>query len=491
MVIPGDSLLRDGGSVFSGQANLRMDIVDTRNLSDMVAAPADFTTVDEDGEEQMLVSYGKLSLDFEEDSGNKLSPFKPIKLYLDPEKLNISVDSNGNTTTKLWWLDPTTGRWIEASGVRVVKKTSGRGKRSETHFVLETEVAADISRQRRLNIDKPEPHYAAIRVSAPMSSSIKVLCEEPDSSPKRYTGYFEETAGYSEIVCINLWVDRTCYIQGESMNSTFLEPLPPNNFPFSVSATVVSNNILSTRRINSFRFKVKTSANGPVFSGTNGRGVRKCPYDAGLRQFKFSYPVAPSISLVSVREIRPENISNWYPNNDACFIKILTTGGGPLFLVTSYWPNETYRYGNSAVTAERVPGKNVFVACVEIRCPGKVYHPNSKKQLPEWTYLHLRSLNGKCNLKNIKNNLANQENLYGDNRGNCSHHSKGHSPGSAEAWLCVPLPNGGFNIHFVYTGNKNDLTIGKNRCLNGNNRWERGQTSQVNENGPTVRIPCS
>ena len=147
MVIPGDSLLRDDGSVFSGQANLRMDVVDTRNLSDMVAAPADFTTVDEDGEEQMLVSYGMLSLDFEDDSGNKLSPFKPMKVYLDPEKLNISIDSDGNTTTKLWWLDSTTGRWIEASGVRVVKKTSGRGKRSVTHFVLETEVAADISRQ--------------------------------------------------------------------------------------------------------------------------------------------------------------------------------------------------------------------------------------------------------------------------------------------------------------------------------------------------------
>ena len=494
MVIPGDSLLRDDGSVFSGQANLRMDIVDTRNLSDMVAAPADFTTVDEDGEEQMLVSYGMLSLDFKDDSGNTLSPFKPIKLYLDPEKLSISVDSNRNTTTKLWWLDPTTGRWIEASGVRVVKKTSGRAKGSVMNFALETKIAPEISRQGRLSIAWPTPHNAAVRVNAPRASYIRALCEEPDSSPKRYTGYFEETAWFSEIVCINLWVDRLCYIQGESDNSTFLEPFPPDNFPPSVSAKVVSNNLLEgpTRQINSFKFKVITSDNGPVFSGTNGReGVKRCREEAGLQQFEFKYPVAPSISLTSTRETHPKNVRNWHPNNKACFIKILTTGEGPLFLVTSYWPNETYRYGNSVVTAERVPGKNKFVACVEIRCPGNVYHPNSKKQLPEWTYLHVTHLTGKCNLKDIKNNLANQENLYGDNRGNCSHYSKSHSPRSAEAWLCVPLPNRGFDIDFVYTGNKNDLTIGKNRCLNGNNRWERGQPSQVNENGPTIRIPCS
>ena len=93
-----------------------------------------------------------LSLDFEDERSRQLSPFKPIKLYLDPEKLNISVDNNGNTTTKLWWLDSTTGRWIEASDVRMVKKTSDRRKRSITHFVLETEIAADISRQKKLNI---------------------------------------------------------------------------------------------------------------------------------------------------------------------------------------------------------------------------------------------------------------------------------------------------------------------------------------------------
>ena len=498
MVIPGDSLLRDDGSLFSGQANLRMDVVDTRSLSDMVAAPADFTTIDEDGEEQMLVSYGMLSLDFEDDSGNRLSPFKSIKLYLDPEKLNISVDDDGNSTTKLWWLNSTTGRWIEASNMRLVKKTSGRRKRSVTHFVLETEIAADLSRQGRLNIDWPTPHYAAVRVNAPMRSSVRVLCAESGSSRKRYTGYFEETVSSSEIVCINLWVDRLCYIQGESDNATFLEPSPVDNFPSSVSATIVENKILQegNRKLKSFRFNVKTSDDGPVFSGKNGfRGIQRCRYEPNLLQFKLNYPVAPTITLVSAREKRMKNASNWYPLNDkrrkriTCFIKILTTGKGPLFLVTSYWPNETYKYGNSVETAEKVPGKNVFVACVEIRCPGTVYHPNSKpEQVGEWTYLHVTYLTGKCNLQ--KNHLKNQDDLYGEKRGNCSHYSKSHSPGSAEAWLCVPLERGSFDIDNVYIGYINDITIGKKRCLAGNNGLQSGQQAQTNEKEPTVEFSC-
>ena len=57
MEIPNDAMLKDDGTIFSGQANLRLDVMDPRNMSDILTAPGDFTTVDEDGEEQMLVSY--------------------------------------------------------------------------------------------------------------------------------------------------------------------------------------------------------------------------------------------------------------------------------------------------------------------------------------------------------------------------------------------------------------------------------------------------
>ena len=487
MVIPEDSLLRDDGTVFSGQANLRMDVVNTQSLSDMVAAPADFTAIDEDGEEQMLVSYGMLSLDFEDDRGERLSPFKPIKLYLDPEKLNISVDSNGNTTTKLWWLDSTTGRWIEGCNMRVVKKTSGRGKRSVTHFLLETEIAADISRQGKFNVDNVA-NFGAVGIRAPVGSSIRILCEEPNSNPTRYTGYFEETVGTERTICITVWIDRLCYIQGESSDSAFLVPSPPDAFPSSVSATVISNRDLqgsASSGVSSFRFAVKTSDNGPVFPRHNA-GLGRCRNAAGVRRFEFENPTSASLDLSTVRIDDLSNILNWYPQNYACFIKILVRGTSTsLFLVRSYGPNKSRHYGDSAATAERVSsGNDVFVACAEIRCPGDVVYPDGIRG--EWTHVHVTHLTGSCHFR--RNYLTRQQNLDGNNTP-CPSRSKRHSPGS-ETLLCVPLPVGSFDIDYVYTFDKNVLTVGKNRCLNGNNAWQAGQPLQVNENRPSVEFSC-
>ena len=187
--------------------------MDPRNISDILTAPGDFSTVDEDGEEQMLLSYGMLSLDFEDDSGNKLSPSKPIKLYLDPQMFNISIDSKGTTATKLWWLDEKTGRWIEAGNLRLGNKTSSRRKRSPTRFLLETEITPAISRRRKLNVDTIE-NFGAVRVTAPVGSTIRILCEEPNTAPKKYTGYLESTVN-GQVACISVWIKKTVSCKGK------------------------------------------------------------------------------------------------------------------------------------------------------------------------------------------------------------------------------------------------------------------------------------
>lgn len=143
--IPEGALLKEDGTIYSGQANFRMSVTDPRNATDVMTAPADFSTIDEDGEEQILVSYGMLSLDFEDENGNKLSTSKSIKLFLDPEKLKISVDSNGNTSTKLWWLDENTGRWMEAGDLWLDTKKTNRSRRSPTRFLL-TEITPVVQR---------------------------------------------------------------------------------------------------------------------------------------------------------------------------------------------------------------------------------------------------------------------------------------------------------------------------------------------------------
>ena len=487
MEIPKDALLNDDGTIFSGQANLRLNVMDPRNFSDILTAPADFSTIDEDGEEQMLVSYGMLNLDIEDGSGNKLSPSKPIKLYLDPERLNISVDSNGNTTTKLWWLDAKTGRWMEAGDVWIGQKVSSRSKRAPTRFLLETEITPAVSRQGTFNIDARE-NFGAVRVTASVGSTIRILCEEPNSTPTRYTGYLEGTVNSVQVTCISVWINRRCFMQGESANSRFLRPLSPDSFPPSVSATIVSSqNLQGSSNVQSFRFEIRTTSGAPVFPHYDN-DVQQCRapnLTPGLRQFEFQDPGATRLNLASNRINDFMHPLNWYPSNINCFIKLLLRGNATIFLASSHKQNKGDKFGDSAAMAEPLDSANVFVTCLEIRCPGDVFQ-QGVGPVPEWTHVLVTHLTGTCDFQ--RHHLCKQDDI--DNNGTqCPTRSKRHSPGS-ETWLCVPLSSSGFDIDNVYTGDRFRPGLGEGRCKNGNKLWQLGMTDETNINGPTVEFSC-
>lgn len=490
--IPEGSLLKDDGTIYSGQANLRMNVMDPRNLSDIQTAPADFSTIDEDGDEQLLVSYGMLDIDFEDESGNPLFTSKPIKISIDPEKMNISVDSNGNTNTKLWWLDPKSGRWVKAGDLWTGNETSSRRKRSPTRFLLETEISPAVAKQGPFNIDVRE-NFGAVRVYAPASSSVRILCEEPNSSPKRYLGYLEESVDASRVACISVWVNKSCFMQGESQDSLFLIPKDPDSFPPNVSASVVSSHLQGLSQVQAFRFEVKTSINGPVFSHFF-QGVQDCKEQyqtlkPNIRQFVFKPPQPTNnLELVSERITDRKDPRNWIPENDRCFIKILLHGNRSTFLASSHRPNKGDKFGDSVSLAEPVTAEiDNYVACPEIRCPGDVYNTSTRRQVKEWTHVLVTHLTAEsCDFH--RHHLPNQDsiNLKG---APCPTGPMRHSPGS-ETWLCVPLSRGGFDIDNVYTVDRNDQALGVKRCKNGNKKWERGMTDEVNVNLPTVEFNC-
>ena len=490
--IPEGSLLKDDGTIHSGQANLRMNVMDPRNLSDIQTAPADFSTIDEDGDEQLLVSYGMLDIDFEDESGNPLFTSKPIKISIDPEKMNISVDSNGNTNTKLWWLDSKSGRWVKAGDLWTGNETSSRRKRTPTRFLLETEISPAVAKQGPFNIDVRE-NFGAVRVYAPASSSVRMLCEEPNTSPKRYLGYLEKSVDASRVACISVWIDKTCFMQGENQDSLFLRPVDPDNFPTSVSASIVSSHLQGSSQVEAFRFEVKTSSNGPVFTHFN-QGVQDCnePYltPKDIRQFVFNPPQAiNNLELASPRITNRRDPRNWIPKNTRCFIKILVHGKRSTFLASSHRPNKGDKFGDSVSLAERVTDEiNKYVACPEIRCPGNVYDRSTRRQVEEWTHVLVTQITAEsCDFH--KHYLLNQDNL---NRSGfaCPTPSTRHSPGS-ETWLCVPLRRGGFDIDNVYTSNRNFPDLGVKRCKIGNKEWQTGMTpDEVNENLPTVEFNC-
>lgn len=131
-----DVLLKEDGIIYFGQVNFRMSVIDFCNVIDVMIVLVDFFIIDEDGEEQILVSYGMLSFDFEDENGNKLFMLKFIKLFLDFEKFNILVDSNGNILIKLWWLDENMGRWMEVGDLWLDIKKINRSRRSFICFLL-------------------------------------------------------------------------------------------------------------------------------------------------------------------------------------------------------------------------------------------------------------------------------------------------------------------------------------------------------------------
>ena len=493
--IPEGSLLKDDGTIYSGQANLRMNVMDPRNLSDIQTAPADFSTIDEDGDEQLLVSYGMLDIDFEDESGNPLFSSKPIKISIDPEKMNISVDSNGNTNTKLWWLDLKSGRWVNAGDLWKGNETSSRRKRSPTRFLLETEITPAVAKQGKLNIDVRE-NFGAVRVYAPASSSVRILCEEPNSNPKRYLGYLEKSVDASRVACISVWIEKRCFMQGENQDSLFLIPTDPDSFPPEVSASIVSSDFEGSSQVQSFQFEVKTTSNGPVFTHFD-QGVQDCnePYltpKPNIRQFQFDSPLATNnLELESQRIDNPRDPRNWFPKNLRCFIKILLHGKRSLFLASSHRPNKGVKFGDSVSLAEQVSsGINKYVACPEIRCPGNVRDDTRSTTgfVDEWTHVLVTHLTAEsCDF--YQHHLPNQDNVD-RNGAACPTRSKRHSPGS-ETWLCVPLSRGGFDIDNVYTSNKNFPDLGVKRCKNGNRMWETGMTpDEVNVNLPTVEFNC-
>ena len=163
-----------------------------------------------------------------------------------------------------------------------------------------------------------------------------------------------------------------------------------------------------------------------------------------------------------------------------------------MFLASSYRQYKTdnkNKFGDSIEIAKPTDKKNVFVACLEIRCPGDVYKKD-KDPNPEWIHVLVTHLTGNCDLQN--NSFPQQLNI--DNKGTtCPSRSKRHAAGS-ENWFCVPLPAGiGFDIDRVYTtdtfDDKKVRKKGVNRCNLGRNNWMSGN-ADPNEDTPTIEFSC-
>ena len=474
--VPGGSLLKEDGTSYSGQANMRLNLIDPRNATDILSAPGDFSAVDEDGEEQILSSVGMMKVNFEDTSGNKLTPSQPMKVFLDPQQLNISVDNNGNTTVKLWWLNKKTGRWILAGNIWSDEKGSIRRKRRSARRFLVTEITQAIAKSD-LNFDYPND-FCFVGVSAPPGSTARVICGS-SSNDNLLEGYREETSNSNGIACVPTWRERTCYLQAESDSSIFLTPDRGgiDSFPYGTNVRVVSSKL--GRAQESFKLYTNVRSSGPVypFSRSNARCYRQ---DGDNKYFHFQSPQGANASFIlsSPRIDDRNSLLNWYPpspsdrsKQDVCFIKILVHNAKATFLASSFRGNKQgatdSKVGDYATMAVDSNINNKFVVCLQIRCPGIV------DRAEERTDVHIIPITGHCHFQSVHIPQKFMENNRDEP---CVLPSSG--AGKHEKWICVPSGlTSGFDVDFVYRADRSQENLAKHRCLVG--RIKENQTTKT------------
>jgi len=258
--IPENSLLTQDGSVFSGNAKVTVSVTDPRNQSDILTAPGDFTTMNEDGEVEMLETYGMIKLNLEDDNGKPLAMSKPMKVYLDPEKLNITV-SDGNASVKLYWLDRKTGRWRE-TGDFIPEDGSNRRRKRSNRIFLAGSVTPSIA-QEYINLDWPS-RIVGLRVTTDTEESGVMIT----AIRKDHKGYVERITN-NGVVCMPIWKDKEYYLQAEK-NFEYYDPDPALQ-DFSTTFQHVKGDVKSITdengvTISSYEFNsTLVSRRGPIY----------------------------------------------------------------------------------------------------------------------------------------------------------------------------------------------------------------------------------
>ena len=495
---PEESFLAEDGSVFQGNAKAMIGVTDSRNLSDVLAAPGDFSTTDEDGEEEILETFGMIKLNFQDESGKQLAMSKPMKVFLDPEKLNLTIkNSTSDVPLKLYWLDEKTGRWREAGNFQLEDGSKRRRKRSPRVFFVGT-VTPAIAREN-LNFDAPA-RKIAVRVTATkekINRSQKkkgienVVVRVVNWRDGSYQGYTEQLTNKNGVACIPIWRDRMCYLQaeynGRYMKLTKKQLNNLNDFPQKMKVKSNVNDAL----IPTVTFESKKDGNSGVIINSplylHNAELPHCKKPSGrpeYSQFAFDVPSDENEDPVDVFRSGDKQL-----NPGVCYIKIkITDTDSVMFVAESYKDNEADK---NRVTlhlrgSRKLPSSPGSVVCLRFNCP--TYHR-------DYTYVKVAPLTRACKLDLQafkKTDLFDVQ--YGqNNKHKLSKNAQAPKPPKttnpdALKWLWIPTHDSGAfsrsqNKYNTFRAIGTDANNVENLCYN-------DATNVVNDKGSALEYNC-
>ena len=470
--LPENSLLTEDGSVFRGNAKASVSVTDPRNLSDILTAPGDFTTVNEDSREELLETFGMVKLNLEDASGKPLVMSKPMKVYLDPEKLNLTV-SDGDASVKLYWLDRKTGRWREAGYFSLEDGSKRRRRRTNRVFLAGT-VTPSIA-QENLNFDRPNRIVGLRVTTAPQADNVIVTAIRKDNK-----GYVQRTT-YQGVVCMEIWKDKDYYLQAQKDSKYYDPDESIRDYIKHVNGSIVSIEG-DGETIGSFEFhSAMVNPRGPIYydDGDGGSDRQKCEMSLNDpnrpqkgRQFVFK-PHKDSNSEYALLKVIVTTAEWISQRGEYCFIKVKITGRNTLFMVTSYDKNAQTVLGFHIRMPENVTSGSGSVTCFQFRCP----RANSR------TVVLLTPMTSGVTCR--YNKTAQALNDVQSNQKLCPPGTLPTSEGQ-EKWLCIPFLTTDMFTTFSGVPKQNGVA----RCLR-NDQYYRGiDTSVKSSTGSSVEYTC-
>ena len=394
VIIPANSLIDKDGNPKKGKAKVKIQFNDPRNERDILESPGDFTTVDEEGEEQLLRTYGVFRIKVQDENNQNLGLTKNLHLNIDLEQLTGEKFDESKPTPHLWWLDEKTGRWVDAGELKRNKELTKRPKRQLGSRAFSGEITPEnIIRAYNLDISS-ERCFAKVKAfgqGGAGEQNAKVTSIFMNPRGQAIQGYFTQTTNSNGHLCISTQCNSDGYLEVEKDGL----PLLPNQREVERLPPETGASIADIRRIK-FIPGAQLS-NGPVYQISQ---LSSCYAESGdqsffsfhsqdNRQAAFNQPYAPEPNYrrgffrASVRQ--------------RCFLKVLTTGTTrTLIKAESYSQNEQAKFGETTKQTEPVNNNNnLFATCLEYRCPER-----------EATLIHFTVLTGECQRSHVQDRLG-------------------------------------------------------------------------------------
>ncbi len=493
--VPKETFITEDGSVYKGNAKAIVSVTDSRNISDILNAPGDFTTTDEEGEVEMLETYGMVKMSFVDENGKKLAMSKPMKVFLDPEKLNITVKNSSDVRLKLYWLDKKTQRWREVSNFQLEDGSKRKRKRSNRRVFLVATLTPAIPLDQTLNFDLPHKRVA-VRVVAEKKdgtgtvqrvAGVRVSVLKKESIG--YGGYGEKTTDNYGVACIPIWRDAQCTIQAE-YKGTYGEPIKmddlPNSPSYDIDAKVGQKQSTDEKtRVQWIDFKSllieNSDEDSPIYS-INNDSCKSQSRPEAADQFTFKVPQTDTeFTMLTVY-----NRNDWDPRD--CYIKVKINGENAIFAAESYKGDDVKegKLGLHLQMSKTVTAGGSNIVCLQFSCP--------EEGTP--TYVKIAPLTKSCTFKPIPKNAHGLHHDLsvvqypccpdGIQKSDCQNRARLPEILGEEKWVWVPKSTTGQSYYRTFRGPHK----GKARCLIGDQGHQQKSTDTIKDGGWALEYQC-